>query len=105
MDTDTGSLQGRQYIIDLAKEIKRTNKDLKVLGCIITKYNARPVISRQFHEVIAKDGQKLKCPLLAEIRQGVAIQEAQSLQLNLFEYAPKSKPAQDYKELYKKIVK
>lgn len=105
MDTDTGSLQGRAHVVNLAREIKRTNKNLKVLGCIITKYNARPVISRQFRELIEEQGKKLKCPLLAEIRQGVAVQEAQALQRNLFEYAPKSKPAQDYKELYKKIVK
>lgn len=104
METDAGSIHGQNHIIEVAKEIKRTNKKLKILGCVVTRYNGRPNINRLLLEQIQEQGKKLKCPLLAEIRQGVAIQEAQALRRNLFEYAPRSKPAQDYKELYKKII-
>lgn len=105
MDLDIGSLQGQEHIIEVARSIKDTNKGLKILGCVITRYNPRPIIARKFKELITDKAKALKCPILAEIRQGVALQEAQTLQRNLFVYAPKSKPAQDYKELYKKIVK
>ena len=37
------------------------------------------------------------------IRAGVAIREAQAMQQSLFDYAPESKPAQDYKELFETI--
>ena len=37
------------------------------------------------------------------IRDGVAIREAQTLQQSVFDYAPKSKPAEDYKALYEKL--
>jgi len=68
-------------------------------------YNARPVIARKMRDLIIEQGQELKCPLLAEIRQGIAIQEAQALNKSIYDYAPKSKPAQDYKELYNKLFK
>ena len=38
-------------------------------------------------------------PFLAAIREAVAIREAQTLQRDLYEYAPNSKPAQDYLQL------
>lgn len=105
MEADAGSIHGQKHIIEVAKEIKRTNKKLKILGCIITRYNARPVIARKMRDLIIEQGQELKCPLLAEIRQGIAIQEAQALNKSIYDYAPKSKPAQDYKELYNKLFK
>lgn len=105
MEANTSALQGFYLITDLAKAAKKTNKKLKVLGCIITKYNPRPVITRQMRDIIAEKAQENRCPLIAEIRQGVAIQEAQAYRKNLFEYAPKSNAAQDYKELYKKLFK
>ena len=105
LDANISALQGFYHITDLAKAAKQQNKKLKVLGCIITRYNPRPVISRELRDIIAEKAQAVKCPLLCEIRQGVAIQEAQAYRKNLFTYAPKSKPAQDYKELYNKIFK
>lgn len=102
---DSDSFNGLLYIIDVAKLIKKTNKKLRVLGCIITQYNPRPKISQYMRDIVEAKGQKLKCPLLGEIRQGVAIQEARALRKNLFEYAPKSKPAQDYMQIYKAIIK
>ena len=47
----------------------------------------------------------VKCPVLGQVRQGIAIQEAQAYRKNLFLYAPKSKPAIDYMELYTKLFK
>ena len=102
---DADSFNGMQLILDIAKEIKRTNKKLKPLGCIITQYDKRPKIARYMRDMIEEQGNKMKCPLLGEVRQGVAIQEARALRRNLFEYAPKSKPAQDYKAIYNKIIK
>lgn len=102
---DPGSMQGQEYILELAKKIKTTNSKLKVLGSIITRYDNRPKINRFMREQIEKQGKAYKCPLLGEISQGVAYQEAAALKRNLFVYAPKSKPAQEYRAIYNKIIK
>ena len=43
-------------------------------------------------------------PYLGAIRAAVAVKEAEALQRSLFEYAPKSKPAADYMEIYNAIT-
>ena len=104
-DADLGSLRGMYLLLDIAKEARQTNKKLKVLGSCITRYNGRPKINQYMRDVIAEQGAARKCPLLCEIRQGIAIQEAQAYKKSLFDYAPKSNPAKDYLELYKLIMK
>ena len=103
LDANPSALQGFYLITDLAKAAKRENSKLKLLGCIITRFNPRPTISKQMRDIIQEKAQAIKCPLLCEIRQGVAIPEAQAYGKNLFTYAPKSNPAQDYKGLYNKL--
>lgn len=105
LDSSTSSLQGFYLITDLATATKRTNAKLKLLGCIVTRYNPRPILSRQMLEVITEKAKAVKCPVLGQVRQGIAIQEAQAYRKNLFLYAPKSKPAVDYMELYTKLFK
>lgn len=104
-DADLGSLNGMYYLLDIAKEIKSTNKNLKVLGSIITQYDSRPKISKYMRDVIAEQGKARKCPLLGEVRRGIAVQEAHAYKKSLFEYAPKSNPAIDYMKIYKTIIK
>lgn len=105
MEADIHSLQGMYQILDIADLVKRSNKKLKVLGCIITRYNRRTNINRLLQRKIQEKAEENGCSLLTEIRQGVAVQEAQALQKNLFEYAPRSSAAVDYMELYKTIIK
>lgn len=100
LDADTNALQGLYLITDLARATKAQNKRLKLLGCIVTKYNPRPILERQMRDIIEEKAKACKCPYLCEIRAGIALKEAQAYRKNLFTYAPKSKPAQDYQELY-----
>ena len=102
---DEGSIQGQEYILEVAKEIKRTNKKLKPLGCIITQYDQRPKICRYMRDRIEEQGEKLKCPLLGEVSRSASYLEARALHRNIYDYAPKSKPAQEYKAIYKKLIK
>ena len=105
LETDNSSLQGLYQITDIASQIQRTNPALQVLGAILTRYDNRPKINRFMRDTIAEKGQEIGAPLLGEIRAGVSIREANAMQQSLFEYAPTSKPAQDYKALYDKIKK
>lgn len=100
MYADEGSADGLILTTDYAKEIKRTNKKLKVLGCIVTKFDNRANINKRLRDLCKEVAEKNKCKYLGEIRQGIAVQEAHAYGKNLFTYAPKSKPAQDYMQLY-----
>ena len=105
LEVDNYSLQGLYQITDIAHQMQRHNPKLKILGAVLTRYDNRPKINRYLRDVIADKGKEAGAPLLAEIRKGVAVTEAQAMQLSLFDYAPHSKPAQDYKRLFENISK
>ena len=105
LESDNSSLQGLYQITDITSRLQQSNPALQILGTLLTRYDSRPKLNRYLQEVIAEKGKEAGAPYLGAIRAGVAIREAQALQLSLFEYAPKSKPAQDYKAIYKAIKK
>lgn len=104
LETDSNSLQGLFLLDDIVRQMQQSNPGLSITGVILTRYDNRPKINRFFRDAIAERGRELGAPLLGTIRAGVAIREAQALQQSLFDYAPHSKPAQDYKKLYHTIM-
>lgn len=105
LESDNSSLQGLYQIADIAARLQQSNPALQILGTILTRYDSRPKLNRYLQEVIAEKGKEAGAPYLGAIRAGVAIREAQAMQLSLFNYAPRSKPAEDYRALYKAIKK
>lgn len=105
LQTDIVGLQGFYQMSDTARQIQQSNPDLKITGYILTRNRGRSTLARQMAEVIKEKAAGMGIPFLTAIREAVAIQEAQTLQRNLYEYAPKSNPAQDYNELLKLILK
>lgn len=104
LEADTNSIQGLYQITDIAHQMQRSNPALSITGVIITRYDPRPKINRYIKGVIEERAQELGAPYLMEIRNGVAIREAQAMQESLYKYAPHSKPAADYKKLLKMIM-
>ncbi len=104
LETDAHSLQGLYSIVDIANHIRNTNPALRIAGAVLTRFDPRPKINRFIRDTIADKESETGAPLLSTIRNGIAVREAQALQLSLFEYAPKSKPAQDYMTLYRKMM-
>lgn len=104
LEAEAYSLQGLYQITDIARQMQRSNPDLDILGVVITRYNGRSNIAKYMSNVIADKGEEIGAPLLAIVRAGVSVIEAAALQLSLFEYAPNSNPARDYKTLYDKIM-
>ena len=104
LETDPNSLQGLYQITDIAHQIQHSNPALRIMGTVLTRYDARPKINRYLKDVITEKGREIGSPFLSIIRPGIAIREAQAMQQSLFDYAPNSKPAQDYKELYRIIL-
>ena len=101
LSADVLSLAGLFQIADTAQDFP----GLQIMGYLLTRHSARTTLHKQMTETIAAEAQRRNIPYLGAIRQGVALQEAQALQLNLYAYAPRSNPAQDYLELLDKITK
>lgn len=100
LESDNSGLQGLYQITDIAHQMQRSNPALRILGTVLTRYDGRPKLNRYLKDVITERGEEIGAPFLAAIRSGISIREAQAMQQSLFEYAPNSKQAQDYKALY-----
>ena len=100
LEADTNSLQGLYQIADIAHQMQAHNDKLKIKGVILTRFDKRPKINRHLQKEIEAADKAEATSFLMAIRAGVAIREAQALQVSLYQYAPRSKPAQDYKQLF-----
>ena len=104
LETDNSSLQGLYQIADIAHQMQRSNPELRIFGVVLTRYDSRPRLNRYLRDVIAERGEEIGAPFLMGIRPGIAIREAQAMQRSLYDYAPRSKPAQDYKQLLRIVT-
>lgn len=104
LTADTYSLQGLYQITDIAHQMQRSNPALSIIGVVITQYDSRPNFKKYIQSVIAEKGAEAGAPFLIAIRAGIAIAEAAAMQQSIFDYAPNSNPAQDYKKLYEMIA-
>lgn len=101
VQADTFAMQSVYQLTDTIKQVQQyCNKSLTISGVLVTRYSSRTVLARDLKESLES-----KCSALGvhvfktPIREGVAIKEAHTLQESLFEYAPRSNPAQDYMQL------
>lgn len=105
LQADAFNLQSLYQIADTAKAMQQHNKDLKILGVLFTMNSDRSTLARQMQDSIINEARSLDINYLGEVRKGVAVKEAQALQTSLYKYAPKSKPAQDYISILRRIIK
>ncbi len=103
------ALQGLGKLYDTIKSIRNTlNPALKVIGILLIKYNNRTVLNRDIKTMIEDYAKQMQTEVFnTNIREGVAIAEAQTVREPLIDYAKSSKPNIDYKafttELLQKI--
>ena len=105
LNADILSLNGL-YLLNRAIQDVQTkyNSGLSFTGVLFTRHYTRTIIGRDLTDVIRSKCRELAIPVLnTTIRDGVAVKEAQAVRQSLFEYAPKSKPAQDYIKLLDEI--
>ena len=101
---DIYNLQSLYQMTDTAKRFQqKSNPDLQILGFIFTQIDTRSTLSRQMQEKLTVLANKNNVPYLGSVRKGIAIKEAAALQQDLFTYAPKSNPAIDYLEIFKRL--
>ena len=104
LEADMSSVNGLYQLADIADQMKeRSAASLSIWGIILTRYRSLAKINQHIRKEIMGAAEDLGAPYLGEIREGIAAKEAQALRKNLFIYAPKSNPAQDYMRLFEQI--
>lgn len=95
---DIYSLQGIGQLYETIQAVKQyCNKDLKISGILLTRFNSRNILSRDMVELIKETAKQINTSLYnSVIRECISIKEAQASQQNIFNYAPKSNAAIDY---------
>lgn len=103
---DIYSLQGISQLNNTIQTVKKyCNPELHIMGIVLTRYSSRSIISREVAEMIDKTAEQLNTKLYkTKIRECTALKEAQAMQKNIFEYAPKSNASADYKALIEEII-
>ena len=107
VQADAYSLQGIAQIKDTVDTVKKyCNKDLKIKGIIINRYNGRSTLSKDYRDSLETIAKELKTKLYnPPIRECIAVKEAQALKTDIFTYAPKSNAAIDYADFVKEFLK
>ena len=101
---DMYALQGLYQLKQSIQEAQKKNPGLKIGGVVFTRHNTRTVLARDLTDVIKEKCAELQIPVYkTTISEGVAVREAQLQRQSILTYAPKSKPAKDYKRLIEEI--
>ncbi len=97
------AVQGMSKISDVIEKVKeRLNPSLDIGGVFLTQFDQRRVLNRSVLEAVKGHfGDKLFNTI---IRDNVALAEAPVSGRNIYEYAPKSYGADDYRSLCKEIA-
>lgn len=104
LTADMYALQGLYQLKQSIQDAQKVNPALKIGGVVFTRHNTRTILARDLTEVITDKCRELDIPVYKTvIREGVAVREAQTQRESIFNYAPRSNPAKDYKQLIKEI--
>lgn len=104
---DIFSLQGIGQLAQTIQTVKKyCNQVLTIKGLIITRFNARTVLSKDMAELLEDTANQLQTTLYkVRIREGVALKECQASQMDIFSYSPKSNAAKDYTALIEEVLR
>lgn len=100
------SAVGVARIADTINQIKPLNANIKVLGVLIVKYNARRSLTKALESEMASSTQELLgCNVLsAKIRFTVDVPSAQASGLSVYDYNSKSNATLDYIQLVDELL-
>ena len=102
MQANTFSIMGLYQMRETISQVQQhCNPALTIAGIVLTKYKPRQTLATDLRENIVQQAQAMGTKVFdTYIREGVAVEQAQAMQQSLFDYAPRSNPAQDYKALF-----
>lgn len=102
---DFFSLQGVNQICQTIDQARAINKDLSIIGILITKYHQRKILDRDTASLIERTATAYNTKVFTtKIRECIALAEAIATQTDIFTYAPRSTGAEDYNNIIKDII-
>lgn len=103
---DTFALQGLSQFAESVISIRNNyNPRLKIAGIVITQYRGHTILNRQLGEALEDVAEYLDTKVFnSRIRQAIAISEAQTMQVSIFDYQTQSKVVDDLSELIKEVI-
>lgn len=98
VQADEYSLQGIGQLHKAITAVRKyCNRDLKINGILITRYNARAILSRDMQSNLQDIATTLGTKVYSTpIRECISVKEAQACRQDIFSYAPRSNAAKDY---------
>lgn len=98
------ALQGMTEFIRILRTVKtRMNRDLELLGIVVTRFDSRQILHRDVMEFAQREYGDMMFHSL--IRGNIALAEAQSVGQHIFDYDPKCIGAIDYAALANEVIK
>jgi len=103
---DILSLQGIGQLYNTIDAVKTyCNPNLRIDGILLTRHSSRLVHSRELKEMIEETAESIGTKVYrATVREAVALREAMTSRMSIFDYAPRSKQAGDYKEFIEEFL-
>lgn len=102
---DTYNIQSLYQTSDTAAQIQQSNPELSIKGILATRYNGRSNHARQLLETLKGQAAALNIPFLGTVRETIAVSEAATFRISLYEHAPKSTAAGDYLKIFEELTK
>lgn len=92
------SLLGLRQLADTLDAVREyCNPTLKIDGILVTRYQGRARLSKDFHDALEQQATALGTKVYpVPIRESVTIKEAQAMRQSLFKYAPNASVTADY---------
>lgn len=102
---DPQALQGLHQVTETIEEVKKyCNPALQIAAVVLTQYQPRATLTRQYEDLIAEQCREMGLPFAeTKIRRAIALQEAQACRESLYSYNAKCNPAEDYLQLCEEI--
>lgn len=102
---DPQALQGLHQVTETIEQVKKyCNPALRIAAVVLTQYQARATLTRQYESLIAEQCRDMGLYLAeTRIRRAIALQEAQACRESLYSYNEKCNPAKDYLQLCEEI--
>lgn len=103
---DRYGLQGLSQLSETIAAIKkRQNRNLKIAGLLLVKFNSRTNLSKEVKDSLTAIAEAMGTKLFeTTIRESTKAKEAQALRTTLNKYAPNSTTAEDYKSFVDELI-
>lgn len=106
MAADSFSLKGVRLLKQTLDEVEEeTEKDLSVVGLLLTKYTNRTNVSKLLEKSVNSAAKLLNTKVFeSRIRQATIVQESQIAKIDLLTYAPKAPVTTDYQAFIDELL-